>query len=558
MKRKVQIETEQAVDGIIAGAPIQTILIKATPGAGKSAIPIIVGKLKIAGIVDALAWTVPRKSLQYQGESNFQDPFFREMFKHNLSIRASTNETNPCRDQDGFVTTYQAIGMDRTGILQDEMRRKRYALVLDEHHHLEYQGVWHKAIEPIVKHAKILILMTGTLELGDKKQIAFTPYRQIGSELEPDLRSSNTTRIIEYSRQDALQDRAIIPLEFHFHDGAATWETSEQKTIKLKSIASAQEHQAGAAIYTALSTEYATELLTLAIDHWKNHRRFNTRSKLLVVTANIKHAKKAIALLKKWNLAAEIATSHESIEAQAAIKRFKYRDIDILVTIAIAYEGLDVPAITHIVCLTHIRSTPWILQMFGRAVRVDHQAGPYENQFGYIFAPDDPRFRKIVNHIRAEQLPIVRKYKKPEQFDFFDKAETTEEVDENRNIYNIKPLESSLTGKRNLTLAQDGDEKILLTPSTAEIKTPEEIESGLRKQIENQVRVYCFKNRYDNRKINAEIQAYFQRPRADMTIAELGKCLAYVQRNYSTARIRGTGRPRVPTKVRPWPEKKVI
>ena len=507
-----------------------------------------------AGLADALAWTVPRKALQDQGERNFQDPFFRDMFKHSLQIRSSTNEPDPCRGLDGFATTYQAIGIDHQQTVLTDFRRKKYILTLDEFHHLEYEGVWQKAIDPIVRQAEFLLLMTGTLERGNGKQISYVPYTKIGNMLQPDLHAGGDTAVIEYTRQDALLDRSIIPLKFKFHDGQATWKDDMMNEISVSSISKANEKLARAALYTALSTEYSIELLTIAMDHWTEYRRFNRRSKLLVVTANIKHAKKAVAFLKKMNFGAEIATSHDSIKAAAAIKRFKYSDThNILVTVAMAYEGLDVPPLTHIACLTHIRSVPWIIQLVARSGRVDYQSMlKYEQQFGYIFAPDDPLFRKIVNQLRAEQLPIIRKYKPPEQADLFESNDSNDDEVTEKNMYNIIPIGSSLTGKRGLTLAHDNGEKPLLTPSTAHIKTPKEIEIGLKKEIESHLSRHCFNNRYNYHQRNAEVVAYFNKRRSDMTIAELGNCLSYVQRNYPAGKVRGTNRPRVSMEVRPY------
>jgi len=93
------------------------------------------------------------------------------------------------------------------------------------------------------------------------------------------------------------------------------------------------------------------------------------------------------------------------------LKRFKRHDqekVDVLVTVAMAYEGLDVPAITHIACLTHIRSRPWIEQMVARACRVDHAAGPYERLYGYVFCPDDPLLHHCIRKIQQEQRPFLK------------------------------------------------------------------------------------------------------------------------------------------------------
>ena len=74
-----------------------------------------------------------------------------------------------------------------------------------------------------------------------------------------------------------------------------------------------------------------------------------------------------------------IAEKTKALEAElAALKEFQARraawllgKLDVLVTVAMAYEGLDIPAVSHLICLTRIRSTPWIEQMTARANRID-------------------------------------------------------------------------------------------------------------------------------------------------------------------------------------------
>jgi hypothetical protein len=80
MKRQHQQEFEAIVDSIIDGNSVNKMLCKVTPGGGKSAIPIITGKLISRGLVDKILWICPRMVLQVQGERNFIDPFFRAMF----------------------------------------------------------------------------------------------------------------------------------------------------------------------------------------------------------------------------------------------------------------------------------------------------------------------------------------------------------------------------------------------------------------------------------------------------------------------------------------------
>ena len=525
---------ESSIDEIIDGQPIKFLLAIVTPGGGKSALPMIAGRLIAAGLADSLCWVVPRKSLQRQGEANFIDPFFRQMFDHKMRIRASTNDANPCRGLDGFVTTYQAIGVDENKTVLKSFKRRRYILVLDEFHHAEDEGVWHNALAPLVDRAAFVLLMTGTLERGDGNRIAFIPYVEHFHHTRPVLESSDQfgLRVIRYTRSDALAEKAIIPLSFLFADAAVRFRKENGDEIQYDSMAQVKRKDAAAAVYTALDTDYAMELMTLAIDHWTGYRRHHRRGKLLVVTAGIKHARQAVKFLKTHGLNTEIATSHESAAAQKAIDQFKAGKIDILVTIAMAYEGLDVPSVSHLVCLTHIRSRPWIEQMLARAVRVNHAAGPWESQRAYIFAPDDLVMRDIVSRIEAEQEPFVKRSGPQGQLSLFegDNFGNGKKGGSDYNPYNIVPLSSSLTSRRDLLIG--GDPASIIPSAPADEKTPSELEADLRDQIEKHVRTYSFMHRYRNGRINREIKCAMEKPRDQMSLRELTRCFDYVKKTY--------------------------
>lgn len=521
-KRKHQIETEQTIDNIISGSSVSKIICNVTPGGGKSALPIIAGKLIKAGLADALCWVVPRRALQDQGERNFLDPFFRNMFRHEMVIRSSTNDENPCRGLHGFITTYQAIGVCQS-CLDFVFKRNRMILVLDEFHHVEHEGIWFKTLQSLVNDAAYLLLMTGTLERGDGKKIAFMPYNEIGLGYIPELANNEKTVAIKYSRRDALAEKAIIPLSFHLSDGHAKW-IDKDGLEKESDISRASKNISSQALFTALSTGFADELLQTALQHWQQIKKSNHKSKLLVVTSNFKLATAIARKLSKMGLNFKIATSHESKQATQAIKDFKGNKIDILVTIAMAYEGLDVPDITHIACLTNIRSTPWIEQMVARAVRVQKNI-PYEQQAGYIFAPDDIFFREIVEQIEKEQLPFVTEVlQAKKQISLF--------PDDSLDKVTIQPIGSNLNGHREIFLGEHKARKENILHGQQEVFTPSEIEKSLRQKIQKYVSRHCFDHNQDHKIINHEIKEKFGKARKMMTILELERVYNWIQNVY--------------------------
>jgi superfamily II DNA or RNA helicase len=518
--RKHQADFNQLIDNIIAGEQIRQIIVNATPGSGKSLLPILAGRLIQARLADALAWIVPRKALQSQGERGFVDPAFRAMLGHNLTVRQSTNDIDPCRGLNGgWISTYQALSMDNRRLAVAEFSTKRYILILDEFHHVSAsaEADWFKAISPLVEKAKYLVMLTGTMERGDGKPIAWLPYRKAGTGLlEPMTEDHDDVRYIHYDRATALSERAILPIEFTLYDGHVEWEKDGEHR---QGMLSNRFEDAGQALFTALNTEFAEKLLENGLAHWQRYKADHPRSKLLIVTANFDHAKQVMAQLKQQGFHAKIATSHDSAQCLKNIHEFKFGNLDLLVTIAVAYEGLSVKPITHIICLTQIRSTSWITQMVGRAVRIDPQAGPYETQRAYVFAPDDFLFRAVVDQIKAEQLAYVKEAQDREQ------KERARNGEGSRRPPDVIPLGSTLTGERSFSI---GD----ISPIDMHPQTPTDIEQALRKQIEDYVKEFAFKNYYKIERINAEIKAAFGKPRAEMTLSELRSAMSFIRDAY--------------------------
>ena len=530
MLRKHQKQFLGVIKKIQSGSPIKTIVMVVTPGGGKSFIPVAAGKLIESGHADALAWVVPRQALQDQGEREFIDPFSRKLFNHNLLIRSATNDRDPCRGTNGFITTYQALGVDTKKVISREFSTKRYILILDEYHHVENGGIWHQAIDPLFKQAAYVILMTGTLERGDGKPIAFTEYRNN----RPVLESSETTAIIRYNRLDALSEKAILPISFHLSDGQFQWEDQEGNRRGISSFEDAQKTDEAAALYTALKTEFSSELLQICIRHWCEHRQQNKGAKILVVTADYAQAKNISFILQQVaGFKTEIATSHKAKEAVAAIKLFKTGEIDVLVTIAMAYEGLSCPPVTHICSLTHIRSTPWIEQMVARGVRIDKAAGPYESQICYVFAPRDNRMVAIMEQISKEQAPVLGKRSKPEESEF-EKAKIPGDGSGTSGP-DITPLSSSLTGQTEHIVGLDGFQTEFtfeFEPHPEEMETVKEQEDRMRRQIAKHVNAYAFKHRYQPQQINSEIKHRFGKARELMSLPELERVMAHIKEFY--------------------------
>lgn len=385
--RKHQAELRNYVRAIATSDLPVTILADVVPGGGKSRLPGIIAE---AFPDFHIGWFVPRLSLAEQAEKGMKKDF-------GVQIRASGNEINPTRGYKGFVATTHSL-VSNTQLWVDELSRKdrKYILVVDEVHHgkIDRAGNWQKTAAALnLLPYKIRLLMTGTIETNDNTFVFGVPYKEVGKGWTPDLQNFDG-KVIRYSREDAIQESAIVPVEFHYHDGPVKWENKDG--IKESSLSRPEPGLEKQALMTALKTDLAEQLLTNCVTHWK---KFG--DKLLVVTADQSSAKRYAKTLSTQGIRTGIAISDEDAP-QAAITEFRDGTLDCLVTCQMAYEGMDVPRITHIACLTNIRSKPWIIQMFARAWR----ASPGKKKC-WIFVPNDADMNAVIELIRSEQERVI-------------------------------------------------------------------------------------------------------------------------------------------------------
>lgn len=537
MFRRHQDEFGAICHGIATGRTpqLRTIICSITPGGGKSMLPVIAASQLIGAVADRICWVVPRRSLQQQAEHEFLKTGPRTWLGHNHVIRRSTNEPDPCRGLSGFSTTYQAVGLSNSH-LREEFRRHRYILVLDEPHHIEEGGAWEAALAPLVQRAVLTVYMSGTLERGNRKRIAFLPYADGLEGEKVDLARGPGSASISYTRHDALLDRAILPIHFELMDGAAEWIGRDGETYS--TLLSEAAKDTPEAIYTALKTQFAYQLLDEATAHWSRHRATHPRSKFLVVTATIEDAKKYVEHLSGRGIRSAIATSDDSTRAAANIEAFKTigqrRSLDALVTVAMAYEGLDVPAVTHIACLTHIRSRPWIEQMIARATRYDEPAGAWAEQTAYIYTPDDPYMCSIIERMRDEQVTALKRLHALDEADAVAERERT--MPDERNT--ITPVGSSMLQSRWNRVGPPPaprDEHRAPVSETPPL-TPSQQEAELRRRIDahcKQADLIYFDKKWGE--TNRRIIKFFRRPRTEMTLAQLDKVMAWLEATYPAA-----------------------
>jgi superfamily II DNA or RNA helicase len=403
-----------------ANESLRKIICDICPGGGKSAVPVIAAHELIPYIADGLCWVAPRDKLRDQAEEAFTEKWLQAVLGHSYEIRGRKNEPDLLLGKMGYATTYQTLVAARgykTNPHVSLFNKKRMILVLDEAQHVAIDEEFFDACLPLKNSCAALVIMSGGLNRADNKRVAFLDYleKDAKGRYFVDLRESATQSVVRYGLSDATRERAIIKINFELRDCAAGWDTEHEgghvDEHAIDSFDGASRYQTQKALFTALDTEFFEALLAEAADFWRDRKRHNPRSTFLIIVPYIKHAERAARVLRQMGINAGIATSDEK-DPQTTIDRFRgiqQPHLDALVTVAMAYEGMNAPAADVLACLTHIRSREWISQAIHRITRHDRASAlPWEHQFATIFAPKDKFFLDIMAEIKAEQAPFVK------------------------------------------------------------------------------------------------------------------------------------------------------
>jgi superfamily II DNA or RNA helicase len=414
--RKNQQQGLDIVNEIIAGRCAKNVIVShVCPGGGKSyQAAIMARRLLQAGRADLFLWLSPRLSLQTQNAEAFNK--IDDGLGYRLRVaKGKRSLLRPDEDSNyvGLSMTYQGA-IACIAELREYLAGKRVFACYDEGHHLAEELGWWSILSPmndqIMTDGGIVMPMSGTFERHEKEQVALLQY---------DLTADGYVirADINYTMADCLADNAMVPVEFILGNAAVAYTTNE--VPKERDLRTVEKRESSNAIRTALNTQYRDEFLRVATTDfvdWKE--QFNNGAKMIVVCDSIEMACEVMPMVEAWGAKPVVATSRKLQDrsdetAEANISNFrKKKSIDTLVCVDMASEGLDVPAITHVVLLTRKQSLVYLKQAIARGTRLDPAAGD-RKRFCRVFAMDTPMMQWLVRHY-ADQTPIELKQRMQE------------------------------------------------------------------------------------------------------------------------------------------------
>jgi superfamily II DNA or RNA helicase len=346
-----------------------------------------------------------------------------DSFSKNLNATAGPNYP---ADTQVWVSTYAGYKSIIAELGECNRRINGYLLIADEYHHAEREACWGQAVTKLGKGAKNILMLSGTpwktrgtIALVDEEvNIHGKPYYGPNGVITPDNSYKYSK---DLSRGD--KDRATVPVHFTFVPA----KTTDAKTGRIDELPlddpknwrkyankecdeSLGKYVAvDASDYKLKDSDVGRALIAEGFT-WLNYSRSQVKqatnvddlSIMLIVCRTIPEAKIVASYVRnKYNVDAEVIVSEDATSAERleeikiACRQGSHARPDVIVSVGMISEGVDIPAIKVIVYMSAIVTMLYLMQLLGRAMRRIFINGKYADPtpnrtLAYFVAPAHP------------------------------------------------------------------------------------------------------------------------------------------------------------------------
>lgn len=351
---------ERCLEAYIARSKPKSWLIEACPGSGKTTMGVrLLHELLWSQEADFAVIVVPN--------INIQDQFSRTCYASDLNLKKSLTREDDCpfhaTDGHGVITNYQTV-LKRAEEIAGRLSGRKFVVLMDEIHHMGQGRAWAIAAQTAFADAVKIILMTGTLFRSDSRPIPWVKYDETNACI-PDFR---------FTYREALDWRFCRPVLFDLCNGDMSWKNPDGKEVVAPLDDDDFDDKIDYRIDAALDPKgkMCRFMVGRAFERLTAIRERDPKAGLLVVCDDKEHAKRVKKLVKdetgvsaKW----AISRDKDCPKPHEAIRSFRESYDPILVAVNMLSEGVDIPRLRVVCCLTRRMQKLILHQIWGRVMR---------------------------------------------------------------------------------------------------------------------------------------------------------------------------------------------
>lgn len=430
--RKWQIDAGQAaIERFRAGN--QIFVTEACTGAGKTLHGCdVMNRLRVQGMADLVVVVTPSIATRIGWVDRLNSIGFNATDRPELFSTA---------DFDAIVITYGGVAaLDRALYLRPV--HNGIASVFDEYHHAEIEASWGATVARIEQISSSMLFLSGT-PWRSNGQIAVLaqhcnrfgqPYYD-GDRVKADFAYTYTEDLVQ-----AGDDRGTIPVDFTFRESQHTDKSGrveflsnphlDQMSVKdreiwieeaMKSETRLGKHvrtQGQIADFSLSGNKLVKSMLDAGIQSLQSYRARagSIVPVLLVVAQSITEARalhnyilNAMSIGGRTVRSALIVSDKDSASLEISEVQVKCKAglLDVIVSVGMVSEGVDIPQVKGVVYLSAIMTALYIIQVIGRLLRRIRIDDAYMDRHlnhlpGFFIAPAAPKLLAIARRIEEE------------------------------------------------------------------------------------------------------------------------------------------------------------
>ena len=387
-------------------------VVNAAPGAGKTMMAAaLIIKMFEQGMFDRIVVIAPRDEVVRQWAKTIKSVTGRHVGKITAADGLTVDEAH-----DDIAITWSSV-KNLTALMSDICKHHRVLLIADEIHHAALQNVWGQEATSAFANARYVLALTGTPVRADGDVVWISDHI-----------AQRSGGCYNLSYGDSIRFGYCVPAVFHRHtasfiygimgrkftiDRNTTGETGDSVIDQIiKKAASYDRLMYDCVVDTAgqpVIPSHHSTMIDWAITKLNALRADKSvfgksNAGAMFVAPDIPTADHIAVLIKKMT-GEDVAVVHSMTPKPAkVIKDFRKSDTKWIVSVDMLSEGVDIPRLRVMVCLSRAKTELRFRQLIGRVIRKDDHN---DSSRAYIIMPDFLVFDEFAKRIEEEMPTTV-------------------------------------------------------------------------------------------------------------------------------------------------------
>lgn len=359
--------------------PSSKPLIAASPGAGKTWLSIIASQHAMRDFdIELVIVVAPSINIKEQWRDTFKKAGIRAHARaDNEALRFRVdNNLSPTEDWKALCVTYAQLSRDAE-LFAEVARRMRVLVVADEVHHADDKECYGRALEMLAEEAVLRLALSGTPFNSSGGALAMCPSVEDLDETGRIVRRAKPLYTYSYGR--AVQHNACRPAEFIkvLGKGTSTYKSlsNNQTWQKIIDLARANKTDSIGPLLDP-DGEFFLKMATDALTALAEIKQADQRAGMLIVAKDKDHGGRICNLIEslcrsnpQWSRYQALEIYNDTPKAHERIRQLERDATDIVVTVRMISEGVDVKRLRVGLYATDYRTRMFFIQFVGRFIR---------------------------------------------------------------------------------------------------------------------------------------------------------------------------------------------